>query len=154
MSPSRFETLRPLLLAGLRRHHGFADAPRDIPDQWAAFASLLPLPGQVGRTTYGAMCGTDLEAQRFEYMTSVEVSAFDTLPEGMGRMQVPAAYYAVFSHSGPASRLHQTWAAIHAWQPGSGYQFAPTPDFERYGPGFVPVSGVGDVEIWVPVTPP
>lgn len=153
-APSRFETGRPMLLAGLRRHYGFDEGPVEIPAEWKRFVALLPLPGQVGWVTYGAMCGTDLEAKRFEYICAVEVESFDGLPDGLGRMRVPEAYYAVFVHEGPVSGIRQTWNAIHEWLPASGCSPASTPDFERYGPGFDPVAGQGDTEIWVPVTRP
>ena len=141
-----------MLLAGLRVHHAFAESPTTIPPQWAQFERLLPLPGQVGATTYGAMCGTDHAAQRFEYMTAVEVERFEELPPGIGKMRVPAAHYAVFSHRGHVSELRGVWEAIWSrWVPTCGYKPAPTPDFERYGEGFDPVTKTGDMEIWFPV---
>jgi AraC family transcriptional regulator len=46
-------------LAGLRRFHTFADAPRDIPKQWAEF-NQLPIPGlHATKIFYGATCQTD-----------------------------------------------------------------------------------------------
>ena len=30
---------------------------------------------------------------------------------------------------------------------------APTPNFERYGPGYDPATNSGDIEIWIAVTP-
>jgi hypothetical protein len=64
---SIWSTLTPLLrdypsfrLAGLRLFHTFADAPRDIPTQWAEI-NQLPIPGlHDTKIFYGATCQTDL----------------------------------------------------------------------------------------------
>jgi hypothetical protein len=68
MTPSRFETGRPLLLAGLRRWYAFSDGPDQIPLAWKDFVARLPLPGQIGGRTYGATCQTDMAGERFEYL--------------------------------------------------------------------------------------
>ncbi len=150
----RFENGHAMLMAGLRIHHGYDEAATAIPAQWARFARLLPLPGQVGRQDYGVMCGGDVAARRFEYMTAAEVERFDGLPQELDRMKIPEAHYAVFTHVGHVSELRRTWAAVHEWLPTSGWKSAASPDFERYGPGFDPVTGLGDMEIWLPVVRP
>lgn len=151
-SPDRFETLPAMLLAGLSQHHGFADAARDIPVQWAAFRAATPLVNVNPAVTFGAMCGTDLPNQRFEYMCAVEVSTFDGLDTSIRRMRVPASTYAVFSHAGHVSALRDTWGAVHAWLAGNGaWRDANTPDFERYDARYDATTGTGGCEIWVPV---
>lgn len=152
MLTPRFETHRPMLLAGIRRVHRFADAMHGIPAQWEEFAALGTLPGQRGRVAYGAMCGVDEGATTMEYMTAVEVESFDLLPAGMGRMRLPEQRYAVFTHPGAVATLRATWDAIwKEWLPASGLRPANTPDFERYGEGFDPRTGSGDIGIWFPV---
>ena len=152
IDPTRFADAPAMLLAGLRRHHTFADAGRTIVEQWGDFVQLGRLPGQRDGVTYGAMCGTGHERQTFEYMTAVEVDAFDALPPGTGRMRVPAHRYAVFTHQGHVSALRDTWGAIWSdWLPRSGLTPANTPDFERYDERFDPRTGSGVVEIWFPV---
>ena len=144
-----------MLLAGLRRWYGFAQGPVEIPTAWKTFASRLPLPGQVDGRTYGAMCQTDMAGQRFEYMCAAEVETFDGLSDDLGRMRVPEAHYAIFTHDGPVSTIRDTLLAGHAWLEGNGeWKDAGTPDFERYGPRYDPVTGMGDIEIWFPVTRP
>lgn len=145
-----------MLLAGLRRHHAFAEAASSIPAQWQDFVGFMPLPGQRGAVTYGAMCGSDPAAGTFEYLSGVEVSSFDALPPTLGRMRVPAQRYAVFTVTGGVAHLRSAWEAIwHAWLPGSGLQPANTPDWERYDPArFDPATGSGEIEIWFPVAEP
>ena len=150
----RFENGRAMLLAGIRRHHTFGAGSKDIPAQWGEFVALGRLPGQVGDTTYGAMCGADEQARTFEYLCGAEVASFDGLPKGMGRMKIAPQQYAVFTHSGSVDAIHATWnAAVNEWLPKSGYRSAQKPDFERYDERFDPTTASGDVELWISVVP-
>jgi AraC family transcriptional regulator len=154
IEPARYAEGRAMLVAGLRRHHTFADAPRTIAAQWEAFHALGPVPGRRGAVAYGVMCGTQLAEQRFEYMAGVEVESFDALPADLGRMRVPVQHYAVFEHCGHVSTLWQTWGDIwQDWVPRSGRTPADTPDFELYGADFDPATGLGTMEIWFPLQP-
>jgi len=149
---ARYEQGRPMLFAGIRRRHSFANMPRDIPNQWHDFEKLGKLPGQIGATAYGAICGGDPKAQTMEYMCAVEVVSFDGLPKELGRMRVPAVRYAVFLHEGPVDTVRATWDEILSrWLPSSGMRSAHTPDFEVYDERFDPSTGLGGVEIWVGV---
>ena len=155
LEPIRFVQGRPMLLAGLRRHHSFAAAAEGIPAQWRAFRQLASVPHQRGATAYGVMCAGDPRTQTMEYMTGVEVAEFDDAAPHLGRMRVPAQHYAVFAHPGDASTLRNTWDAIwHEWLPRSGCTPADGPEFEVYGEGFDPETGTGRIEIWSPVQPP
>jgi AraC family transcriptional regulator len=149
--PARYEQGRPMLFAGVRRKHAFAEMSKEIPRQWDDFNKLGQLPGQVGATAYGAICGGDPATQTMEYMCAVEVRSFDALPKELGRMRVPAVRYAVFLHAGNVSTIQSTWQRIFAWLPSSGLQSAHTPDFEVYGEGFDAATGDGGVEIWLGV---
>jgi AraC family transcriptional regulator len=155
MTPSRFETGRPMLLAGLRRWYAFSEGPTEIPVVWNEFVTRLPLPGQVGGMTYGATCQADMPGERFEYMCAAEVESFDALPDDLGRLRVPEAYYAVFTHDAPVWKIRETIMGSQAWLGSNGeWKDAETPGFERYGPRFDAATGMGDTEIWVPVTRP
>ena len=155
IEPTRFADGRAMLLAGLRRHHAFDDAATTIPRQWAELAAVLPLPGQVGATTYGVICGSVPAERTFEYMSGVEVAAFDVVPRELGRMRVPAQRYAVFTHHGHVAGLRATWDAIwQDWLPRSGHRPANTPDFERYDERFDARTGGGEIEIWLPIAAP
>jgi predicted transcriptional regulator YdeE len=150
--PLRFEDGRPLLLAGLRRRHDFATAPRSVALQWQAFLPLAAtLPGRTGNHFYGAMCGAD--ATGVEVLSGVEVSGFEALPPEVGRMRVPALRYAVFAHAGPPATLHQTWQRVLDWLPGSGFESAQQPDFERYRADRDPLAPDAGIEVWVGVVP-
>jgi AraC family transcriptional regulator len=154
LEPLRYEEGRPMLFAGLRRKHSFASMAEDIPRQWQEFVELGALPGQVGTSRYGAICGGDIAAQTMEYMCAAEVESFAALPKELGRMRVPAVRYAVFLHAGNGATIQETWRQIFgAWLPSSGMQSAETPDFEVYGERFDGATGEGGVEIWLGVKP-
>jgi predicted transcriptional regulator YdeE len=154
LEPVRYVQGRPMLLAGIRRHHTFAGMAKGIPTQWEEFLKLGPLPTQVGTTAYGAICGGDPKTQQMEYMCAVEVQSFDTVPKELGRMRVPAVRYAVFLHEGNVGTIQATWKQIFStWLPNSGMRSANTPDFELYDERFDGATGDGGVEIWLGVQP-
>jgi AraC family transcriptional regulator len=153
LKPVRYEDGRPMLFAGIRRKHTFASMAKDIPRQWDDFVKLGELPGQVGKTAYGAICGGDTKKQTMEYMVAAEVKSFDAIPKELGRMRVPAVRYAVFRHDGNVATIRETWKQVFEWLPKSGMRSAQTPDFEVYGEHFDGTTGEGGVEIWLGVTP-
>ena len=148
-APIRFESGRPMLLGGLRRHHLFQQG--DFGGQWHDFGALGPLPGQLGEHAYGVICGAD--ATGCEYMCAVEVAALEVLPKSLGRMRIQAQSYAVFLHRGHVDALPQTWQQALDWLAHSDYESAHRPDFERYGAAFDPLTGSGEVEVWLAVLP-
>lgn len=149
-TPVRFEDGRPMLLGGLRRRHGFAGAGEGIAAQWRDFFAAAPLPGRVGETLYGVMCGGD--ATGLEYMCAVEVESLAALPPEAGRMRVPPQRYAVFAHPAGAP-LPAAWMRILGWLETGPYASAHLPDFERYAPGADPRAESAALEIWVGVVP-
>lgn len=150
LSEPRFENGRAMLIAGIRRKHKFEESAVSIPAQWREFRSLPHFRARTTPSAYGVICGA--EAERFEYMTGVEVESFENLPAETGRMRIPAQRYAVFTHEGHVSELGQLWEKIwREWLPSSGYADAMTPPFELYDQRFDPETGTGQLEIWTPI---
>jgi AraC family transcriptional regulator len=53
---------------------------------------------------------------------------------------------------GHIAGIRSTIAAIWSkWFPESGHRALEAPTLERYGPAFDPKTGMGGVEIWVPI---
>jgi AraC family transcriptional regulator len=151
LAPPRFETSKPMVLAGLvERHH--CESPTGIPDQWQRFGPYLGrIPGQVGKVAYGAIYNFDRESN-FDYMCAVEVAGSPVLPQSMTSLHVPAQKYAVFTHRGHIAGIRSTIAAIwNQWFPESGHKAVEATTLERYGPEFDPQTGMGGVEIWIPI---
>jgi AraC family transcriptional regulator len=147
----RLENGRTLLVAGLGERYTF-DTNQGIPFQWQRFQPYIGnIPSQIGNTAYGVCCNSD-GAGSFEYIAGVEVSDFTDLPRELSRVRIPVQRYAVFSHRDHISTMRNTVYTIwNKWLPSSGHEVADAPDFELYGESFNSRTGVGTVEIWLPI---
>lgn len=151
LAPPRLETGRPLLIAGLGERFT-CETSLGIPALWQRFAPHIgAVPGQVGKVAYG-VCGNSDGAGSFDYIAGVEVAGLSELPAGFRHIQLPARRYVVFTHQDHVSTfrnaVHTIWSH---WLPQSGHEVAQAPDFERYDERFDPHTGLGGVEIWVPI---
>jgi AraC family transcriptional regulator len=148
----RVENSRPLFIAGLRSHS--RDEPwNGTPELWQRFAPYFGrIPGQVGRTAYG-LCF--LLPNGVDYLAGVEVSGLAGLPSDFATVNIPAQKYLVFPHSEHVSKLYRACEMISEWLPTSGYEAAKSPGapdfFERYSEEFDPRTGMGGIEVWVPI---
>jgi len=154
LEPPHFENGKPLLIAGLRSHYT-SETMKDLPTQWQRFVPHIGnIPGQVGRIAYG-VCWQPADGAGVEYLTGVEVSGFAGVPGDFTVVSLPAMNYAVFPHHAHVSKLYETCDAISTWLPQSGYQHADDPEtpafFERYTAEFNPQTGMGGMEVWVPL---
>jgi len=150
----RFENGKALVLAGLRSRYT-TETMNGIPAQWERFAPHIgKIPGQVGHAAYGACWNF---AGGIEYLTGVEVSSSSGIPGEFNVVDIPAQKYAVFPHREHVSKLHETLDAIGSiWLPESGHEVARgTADapnfFERYSEEFDPRTGMGGIEVWIPI---
>jgi AraC family transcriptional regulator len=151
----RMENGKALRIVGFREHYT-SETMKNIPELWMRFAPRIGnIPGQVGRVAYG-LCFNALSPDGMDYLAGVEVSSSSDLPGDFSVANIPAQKYAVFSHREHVSKLYETLDAIHKWLPGSGLEVAGgtagAPDFfERYSEEFNPQTGMGGMEVWVPV---
>ena len=151
LDPPRFVKGQSLLIGGLNESYTF-ETRDNIPAQWKRFSPRLgKIPGQIGDTTYG-VCWNYKPGCGFDYLSGVEVSDTTVLPEGLSHVHLPAQRYAVFTHKKHVSSIPDTLDAIWSkWLPNSGSEVVNGPSFERYTNEFDPQTGVGGIEIWVPV---
>ena len=147
----RFEDGRAMLIAGLGQRYTF-ETNQGIPFQWQRFVPYIGhIPGQIGGTTYGLCCNQDADGA-FDYVCGVEVSRADEIPPELQRVRIQKQRYAVFTHAGHVSRLRAV--AYTIWNrmlPALGLAVAEAPDFELYDNRVDPKTGMGIVEIWVPI---
>ena len=124
----------------------------NIPAQWEKFASNIgKVPGPVGAASYGVCWNFDDKGD-FDYLSGVEVTNAHELPQEFLHVALPASDYAVFTHDEHVSTIPVTIQYIwRDWMPKAPHEIAGRPSFERYGEGFDPKSGFGDIEIWVPI---
>lgn len=146
----RFEDGKELLIAGLNERYTF-ETRINIPVQWEKFCPHLgKVPGQVGQMSYGVSWNCEPKCS-FDYLSGVEVSDTAKLPAGFSHVRLPAQRYAVFIHPLHVSKLPQTIDTIwRKWVPDCGL---PTEEdcVERYTAEFNPNTGMGGMEIWVPL---
>ena len=154
ISEPRFIDGEPLLIVGLRGYFTAASW-EGIPAQWQRFGSYLDkIPGRIDNTAYG-LCFQKPDG--IDYISGVATSSAGNLPSEFGSVKIPAQRYAVFSHPEHVSKLQNTLDYIwHRWLPSSGKKVAAAepgaPDFfERYGKDFDPRTGMGDIEVWIPI---
>jgi len=140
-----------LMIFGLGQHcQGMGDAA--IPSQWSAFIPHLgTIRGQIGNTAYGVICHSDEEGH-YDYICGVAVDEFPSQPREFTRLRIPPQTYLVFEHRDHVSAIASTWKEI--WEQAianAGHQVADGPAFERYGEEFDGRTGMGGMEIWIPV---
>ncbi|HJQ57139.1 MAG TPA: AraC family transcriptional regulator [Vineibacter sp.] len=151
--PRTVTTRQPLLIAGLGQR--ISEATRaTIPAQWQRFAPHIGhVPGQVGPPAYGVICNSDDDGT-IDYIAGIEVSDFSRLPGDFARLRIAPARYAVFLHRDHVAGIHASFMAI--WETElarAGLHAADAPVFERYDERFDPETGLGGVEIWLPIAP-
>jgi AraC family transcriptional regulator len=152
LKPPRFETSKPLLVAGIGERCTHENGGAGIPNQWQQFHHKVDgIPARVGKVAYGVCCNCD-DAGNFDYIAGVEVADFSDLPREFSRVRIPEQKYAVFTHAEHISTIRRTVNTIwNHWLPISGMKAADAPSFERYDENFDPATGNGGLEIWVPV---
>jgi predicted transcriptional regulator YdeE len=151
----RFEDVPELSLAAFGARYTPETMGR-IPAQWGRFAAQeAEVEGARGPVTYG-LCHAWREGS-FEYACAIAAPPEGKLPPGWRRLALPAARYAIFPFEDHVSAMTRTndWI-LNTRLPGSGRRaargFAGGIELiERYGPGFDPESGYGDVELWLPL---
>jgi AraC family transcriptional regulator len=138
-----------LLIFGLAQRCPRAGDPA-IPALWNRFLPHLGhIQGQIGNVAYGAIYNAD-DSGDYDYICGVEVKEFPAHPPEFTRLRIPPQTCAVFEHSGHVAEIAGTWKAI--WEHGlAGLDASDGPAFERYDEKFDGRTGLGGLEIWVPV---
>lgn len=151
IAPARIAERDAMLIFGLSQHY----APQSmggIPSQWERFLTHFGhIPTQSDKVAYGVICNPD-DAGNFDYICGAEVSEFPSHPAEFARIRIPRQTYAVFLHADHISNVGATCSAI--WNqglPDSGYKAADSPWFERYDEQFNGRTGLGGLEIWIPI---
>jgi AraC family transcriptional regulator len=89
----------------------------------------------------------------FEKWATMEVSDFETIPEGMNPFTLPAGLYAVFNYKGLSSAFFEAAQYIYgSWLPESVYVLDDRPHFDVMGEKYLgPDNLESEEEIWIPV---
>lgn len=88
----------------------------------------------------------------FQKWAAVEVSDYQTIPEGMKTLIVPDGLYAVFLHLGPATEAYKTYHYIFTeWLPNSEYTVDDRPHFAVMDHKYKKDDPTSEEEIWIPI---
>lgn len=151
LAPPRIQQSDAFLICGFSQQYKCGQMA-GIPAQWERFVPYLGhIPGQVGNVAYGVVYNSD-EAGNFDYLCGVEIAEFRSLPQEFTRLRVAPQTYAVFEHRDHISSIASTWSYV--WNQGlsdAGYKAVDGPVLERYGPEFDGRTGLGGLELLVPV---
>jgi AraC family transcriptional regulator len=103
--------------------------------------------------TYGAVFECDGSV---DYMAGIEVPRAAKLPAGWTAIRLAAQTYAIFPHRSHVSKISETVAAACQWLERSDHErvrgSTEQPAFlEHYSEAFDPKTGMGGMEVWVPV---
>ncbi len=151
ISVSRVEKREAMLVFGISRHYTF-QTMAGIPSQWQEFVPHLGhIQAQSVRNSYGVIYNGD-DGNNFDYLSGVEVREFPSTPKEFTRLRIPPQTYAVFLHKEHISSIGATCGAIfNQGLPESGHKAADGPWFEQYSEEFDGRTGLGGLEIWVPI---
>lgn len=147
----RFVDGETLLIVGLKNRYN-DDTSAQMPAQWQAFVPHIGnIDNQQGNVAFGVLCNSDDEGN-IDYVTGVEVSQFPDTAKELDGIRIPSQTYAVFQHDGHVSEIRRTWKTIFGkWMFEANCELVDAPQLERYGEGFDPEVGAGDIEIWIPI---
>lgn len=151
ISAPRIVAHAAMTLVGLSEHYQ-AGGNAGIPSQWNRFGPHIGhITNEVPGVSYGVVHHVDAN-NNFDYLCGVEVSTVADLPGGCVELRVPASTYAVFVHTGHISTIQATFTAI--WERGlaeAGVKAADAPVIERYDHTFDPRTGLGGLDLWIPL---
>lgn len=151
LDPPSFKQIKEKTIIGHNVTYDM-ESRTSIPDQWANFVPHLgKVPGQIGKDSYGVSWNFK-KGSGFDYLCGVEVNPETAVPSLWARVTLPGQLYAVFTHKEHVSQLPEMIDAIwNDWIPFSGHKPSPKPCFEKYDESFNGETGMGGMEIWVPI---
>ncbi len=142
---------KAMLVIGLSERQSL-ETQQNIPGQWGRFMTLFAdIPNKAAHIPIGISTNMDDDGN-FDYMCGVEVSRIDGKPSGLAELRVPVQKYAVFVHDEHISKIGATYNAIwNKWLPENNRTPVNGACLERHMDTFNPMTGLGGVEIWVPI---
>ncbi|HMK05999.1 MAG TPA: GyrI-like domain-containing protein [Flavobacterium sp.] len=87
----------------------------------------------------------------FEKWAAVEVSDFDSVPDGMETFTLPGGLYAVFHYKGRNTDTEIFRYIFGTWLPASDYSLDNRPHFEMLGEKYKNNDPESEEDIWIPI---
>jgi AraC family transcriptional regulator len=152
----RIENLKEKKLVGKRLTMSLAD--NKTGELWKSF-----MPGRkeitnnltndfISMAVYKPTHFTDFKpTNEFEKWATVEVSAFDNIPDNMEKFILPGGLYAVFYYKGSSNDMSIFQYIFGTWLPNSDYLLDDRPHFELLGEKYKNADPNSEEEIWIPI---
>jgi AraC family transcriptional regulator len=153
----RIETLKEKKLVGKRITMSFTDIKTG--ELWRNFMPRRnEIKNNIGSELYSAEVFDPMyfnnfnPAAEFEKWALIEVTDFQSVPDGMKTLIFPEGLYAVFLHKGSASEGPKTYDYIFtSWLPNSEFSLDSRPHFAVMGEKYNHEDPASEEEIWIPV---
>lgn len=148
----RMESLGPMTIVGLLGSFS-GETWKKIPELWQSFSEWdAKVDQRVSKQSYGVMWD-EAPGPGFHYLAGVEFPEKCTsVPEGLHSVTLSANKYAVFTHRSHVSELFRTTCLIYQeWVPKCHFELMSAHWFERYGEDFNRDTGLGLIEIFIPL---
>ncbi len=130
----------------------------EIPQLWQKAGPWIEaIPNAVNENAYGAMFIPQPGYGDLGYMAGIAVPETYLPNSDQMVVRLPETRYAIFPHNGGLADWPRTIDYTqNTWLPQSGYEqieLVPgaVPVMERYGPGFDPETGLGDMQCWLAI---
>ncbi len=148
----RKEERGAITIVGLARRYPYT-GNEGIPGQWTEFQPYEGTLGERQGLWYGVCDAFDEAAGTFRYTCGVEVDRPDDVPAELETIRIRPQSYLVFSHPGHISGIRHTMNAIWSdYMPGCPFEVeGDAPMFELYDEKFDGRTGLGGIEVWIPV---
>lgn len=149
----RFESLGSLTILGQVRSFS-GETWKQIPELWQSFSQWDgKVAQQIGKRSYGVMWD-EAPGPGFRYLAGVEIPPDgSSVPEGLETVTLSKNSYAVFTHRSHVSELFRTTCLIYQeWVPKCNVELLSAHWFERYGEDFDRQTGLGLIEIFIPIS--
>jgi AraC family transcriptional regulator len=157
MTP-RIETFKETKLIGKRLSMSF-EKDKTI-ELWKSFSPRRKeINNAVNSELYSVIIYPDTHfleklnsAREYEKWAAIEVSDFDSVPEGMEKLIIPKGQYAVFHYKGKPSEAQETFRFIYGiWLPNSDYKMDDRPYFAIMGEKYKGDAPESEEDFWIPI---
>lgn len=153
----RIETLVEKRLIGKRVIMSFSEN-KDL-ELWRGFMPRRKeIQNSVGTELYCIQVYKNMDfnapdlKRKFEKWATVEVTDFNTVPNEMETIILPAGLYAVFLYKGAASDAAKTFQYIFgSWLPNSQYILDSRPHFDVLGKNYRHEDPNSEEDLWIPI---
>lgn len=148
----RVKSLTAMRFAGLRANCSYRETI-NIPAQWQRFMAEYydEIPNLIEQMPVG-MCDVPDDDGCFQYVCAAQVEEFEERNPQLVYIEIKPQNYAVFDHTDHVSTIFDTYTAI--WNealPAMARRVANSPVLEFHNPQFDPDTGLGGLEIWIPL---